>query len=99
MRSRFTVHAVRLVGALIAVAATLAVAAPSALAWTPEAATYGVGSQTNLPVTMSDGTVLRANVYYPTDSAGQEASGSFPVHAHADPVRQGRRLDRRQLRA
>jgi predicted acyl esterase len=29
---------------------------------------------------MSDGTVLRTNVYYPTDpSTGQEAGGSFPV--------------------
>ena len=29
---------------------------------------------------MSDGTVLRANVYYPTDpSTGREAAGRFPV--------------------
>jgi putative CocE/NonD family hydrolase len=38
-----------------------------------------VGSHTNLAVTMSDGTVLRANVYYPTNAAGQEAGGRFPV--------------------
>jgi len=67
-------------GGLIAALAALALAAPAARAWTPEAATYGLGSQTNLAVTMSDGTVLRANVYYPTDpSTGQEATGSFPV--------------------
>ncbi len=67
-------------GGLIAALAALALAAPAARAWTPEAATYGLGSQSNLPVTMSDGTVLRANVYYPTDpSTGQEAAGSFPV--------------------
>ena len=70
----------RRVTAVAAVIATAAVAAPAAQAWTPEPATYGVGSQTNLPVTMSDGTVLRANVYYPTDPAtGQAAVGSFPV--------------------
>jgi hypothetical protein len=67
-------------GGLIAALAALALAAPAARAWTPEAATYGLGSQTNLPLTMSDGTVLRTNVYYPTDpSTGQEAAGSFPV--------------------
>jgi uncharacterized protein len=66
--------------ALAAVIVAAAMAAPVAQAWTPEGATYGVGSQTNVPVTMSDGTVLRANVYYPTDpSTGQEAAGSFPV--------------------
>jgi putative CocE/NonD family hydrolase len=66
--------------AVAAVVAAVALAAPSAQAWSPEGATYGVGSQTNVPVTMSDGTVLEANVYYPTDPAtGQEASGSFPV--------------------
>ena len=47
-------------GGLIAALAALALAAPAARAWTPEAATYGLGSQTNLAVTMSDGTVLRA---------------------------------------
>ena len=54
--------------------------APEASAWTPEPAQYGVGEETNVPVTMSDGTVLQTNVYYPTDaSTGQEAAGSFPV--------------------
>ena len=66
--------------AVAAVLAALAAAAPAAQAWSPEPATYGVGSQTNLPVTMSDGTVLRANVYYPTDAAtGRPAPGPFPV--------------------
>lgn len=63
----------------IAAAALIAVAAPTALAWQPEPPTYGVGSQTNVAVTMSDGTVLRANVYYPTAANGAEASGKFPV--------------------
>jgi uncharacterized protein len=66
--------------ALLASLVVLGLAAPVAQAWTPEGATYGIGSLTNVPVTMSDGTVLRANVYYPTDPAtGQEAAGSFPV--------------------
>jgi uncharacterized protein len=65
---------------LAAVVVAAACVAPAAQAWTPEGATYGVGSETNLAVTMSDGTVLRANVYYPTDAAtGREAAGSFPV--------------------
>jgi uncharacterized protein len=70
----------RMLGCLAGVAAILGLAAPAAQAWTPEPATYGQGQQTNLPVTMSDGTVLEANVYYPTDpTTGQEAAGSFPV--------------------
>ncbi len=68
------------VAALASALVAVALAAPVAQAWTPEGATYGVGSQTNVPVTMSDGTVLRANVYYPTDPAtGQAAAGPFPV--------------------
>jgi len=52
----------------------------SAQAWKPEPAQYGVGKQTNVPVRMADGTVLRANVYYPTDRAtGMAAAGPFPV--------------------
>ena len=36
--------------------------------------------QKNVPVKMSDGTVLRANVYFPTDAkTGAAASGPFPV--------------------
>jgi hypothetical protein len=67
-------------GALAAMLALAAFTAPAVSAWTPEPATYGQGSQTNLSVTMSDGTVLRANVYYPTDpKTGQEAGGKFPV--------------------
>jgi putative CocE/NonD family hydrolase len=49
-------------------------------AWTPEAASYGVGETKNVAVTMSDGVILRANVFYPTDKAtGQAATGPFPV--------------------
>ena len=69
-----------LIGALALALVAIALTATPALAWQPEPAHYGVGSQTNVAVTMNDGTVLRANVYYPTDAAtGAEASGSFPV--------------------
>src|SRR2546421_5695945 len=55
-------------------------AAPAAAAWQPGPAKYGARKDTNVPVTMSDGTVLRANVYHPTDPAtGPDAPGPFPV--------------------
>ncbi len=46
--------------------------------WSPEAATYGVGETQNIGVTMSDGTILRADVYFPT-TGGTAAPGPFPV--------------------
>src|SRR5437764_1147073 len=58
--------------------AQAALAAPAA--WQPEKATYGVGEHKNVAVTMSDGVVLRANVFYPVDpKTGAEAAGPFPV--------------------
>ena len=58
--------------------AQAALAAPAA--WQPEKATYGVGEHKNVAVTMSDGVVLRANVFYPVDpKTGAEAEGPFPV--------------------
>jgi putative CocE/NonD family hydrolase len=67
----------RLVLALLL--ATLLPAA-SAAAWQPEPASYGVAEHKNVAVTMSDGTVLRANVSVPTDpKTGAEAPGPFPV--------------------
>ncbi len=70
----------RVVGALAGMLLGCGVLAASAAAWQPEPASYGTGSQTNLAITMSDGTILRANVYYPTDPrTGAEAKGTFPV--------------------
>jgi putative CocE/NonD family hydrolase len=70
----------RLQFALAAFAAALACPAAASASWHPEGASYGVGSEKNLPVTMSDGVTLRADVFYPTDpSTGKEASGRFPV--------------------
>src|SRR5712692_5325583 len=49
-------------------------------AWQPGPAIYGVGESANVPVTMGDGTVLRADVYYPTELAsGRPAAGPFPA--------------------
>jgi hypothetical protein len=58
--------------------------AQSLASWSPQPASYGVGTQYDLPVTMSDGTVLRANVSYPT-SGGKEAPGPFPVLLQQTP--------------
>ncbi|MEO9224707.1 MAG: CocE/NonD family hydrolase [Acidimicrobiales bacterium] len=56
----------------------MAASAAPGRSWTPEPASYGVGSELNVPVTMADGTVLRADVFYPT-SGGNAAPGPFPV--------------------
>jgi uncharacterized protein len=69
----------RLALSALGVALACMVSAPVASAWTPEQATYGVGQINNLAVTMSDGTVLRVDEYYPTTSSGAAATGPFPV--------------------
>ena len=58
--------------------------------WKPESAAYGTTSQNDVPVTMADGTVLRADVVYPTDSkTGQIAAGPFPVLLTMTPYGKG----------
>ena len=58
--------------------------------WKPENAVYGTTSVNDIPVTMSDGVVLRANVIYPTDPAtGKVARGSFPVIMTQTPYGKG----------
>lgn len=47
--------------------------------WKPGAARYGVGKAADFKVKMADGTTLRADVYFPTDSTGKQAKGMFPV--------------------
>ena len=42
--------------------------------WTPQAASYGTGSLLDQPVTMSDGTILRADVYFPTTAGTSTAA-------------------------
>lgn len=46
---------------------------------------FGIGSQKNVAITMNDGAVLRADVFYPTDSSGQRAEGPFPVVVSQTP--------------
>jgi uncharacterized protein len=59
--------------------------------WTPENAVYGTTSTDDVPVTMSDGTVLRANVIYPTDPlTGKIANGPFPVILSQTPYGKGK---------
>jgi putative CocE/NonD family hydrolase len=77
------------VGAIIAAGCLVAQALPSAAApaqWAPQAATYGSGSDLNVPVTMSDGTILRADVYFPTNAGtSTPATGPFPVLLQQTP--------------
>src|SRR5689334_2032953 len=48
--------------------------------WTPRPATYDVAKQTDVPVRMADGTVLRADIATPADPrTGRPAAGPFPV--------------------
>jgi putative CocE/NonD family hydrolase len=69
---------IRSASTFAALLAAAALAAP-AQAWSPEPASYGVSEQANAAIRMSDGTVLRANVYYPADRSGKPAAGPFPV--------------------
>ena len=80
--ARFASRAV--LGARVAVllgAMWLAVGVGSAAAatWRPEPASYGVGAINNIGVTMSDGTVLRVDEFYPTTASGAPAKGPFPT--------------------
>jgi putative CocE/NonD family hydrolase len=47
--------------------------------WKPRAATYGVAVTKDVPITMSDGTVLSANVFRPARADGTPAPGRFPT--------------------
>ena len=65
--------------ALVAVPFTAA-AGTLAPGSTPPPPSYGVIERQNVPVRMSDGTVLSVNVYSPTDvTTGAPARGAFPV--------------------
>lgn len=47
--------------------------------WTPRPATYGQVEEEDVPITMSDGVVLSANVFRPALANGNAAPGRFPV--------------------
>ncbi|MBF6333131.1 CocE/NonD family hydrolase [Nocardia transvalensis] len=47
--------------------------------WSPGPEVYGVGEHKNVEIPVADGTVLRADVQYPTDPSGAPAPGPFPI--------------------
>jgi len=54
--------------------------------WQPDPAQYGMTVRSNVPLTMSDGVVLFANIGYPTDPlTGRRAPGTFPVLLTQNP--------------
>ncbi|HSZ38130.1 MAG TPA: CocE/NonD family hydrolase, partial [Acidimicrobiales bacterium] len=58
----------------------------NAATWSPQPAVYGTGSVLDQPVTMADGTVLRADVYFPTaPGTTTAAAGHFPVLLQQTP--------------
>lgn len=60
--------------------ASLLVAAPSALAWKPPRPIASkVVKQSNIPVRMSDGTILYVDVVRPATSSGKPVRGRLPV--------------------
>ena len=48
-------------------------------AWSARPATYGVFEQQDVPIQMSDGTTLSANIFRPALKDGKPAPGKFPV--------------------
>jgi hypothetical protein len=71
-------------------ASVIAASAAPGSTWKPEPAYFGTASHNDVPVTMRDGTVLRANVIYPTDpKTGAEAAGPFPVLLTQTPYGKG----------
>lgn len=70
----------RLLVVAAAIGALLLLPASAAASWKPGPERYGMTERHDVPVTMKDGTVLRANVYSPTDpDTGEPAKGPFPV--------------------
>jgi putative CocE/NonD family hydrolase len=71
--------------ALVAAVPTVGSATPTAAspvaasAWQERPATYGVQVTEDVPVTMSDGAVLRVNVYRPANADGTAVARRFPV--------------------
>ena len=69
-----------LISGLVGLVALAVPAVGRTAAWSPGPALYGTATTTNVPVEMSDGTVLRTDVTVPTiRSSGKPAPGPFPV--------------------
>jgi putative CocE/NonD family hydrolase len=69
----------------VSVASTPKVVAAGPSGWQPQPVTYSLGSERNVGVIASDGTTLRADVYYPTTASGAPATGPFPVLLQQTP--------------
>ena len=54
-------------------------ASPMPAGWSPRPATYGVAETRDVPLRMSDGVILSANLFRPAGPTGQPAPGRFPV--------------------
>ena len=52
---------------------------PAVTTWKPRPATYGVLNQNSIPIRMSDGVTLYADVHRPAKADGTAAPGRFPV--------------------
>jgi putative CocE/NonD family hydrolase len=69
-----------LAAAIVTAVAILAVAAGDALAWNPPPAiASAVVKTTDVPIMMSDGVTLRADVIHPADGSGNALTGRFPA--------------------
>lgn len=67
-------------GALVLVPLSVPGAAPAVSeAWTAPAPAYSTGAVFNVPVRAADGTVLRADVYYPTPRCTAKTCGARPA--------------------
>jgi predicted acyl esterase len=63
---------------------------PGGGTWSPGDAKYGGSSDVNISVRVSDGTILKVDVTYPTDlTTGQRLPGPFPVVLNQDPYTGG----------
>ena len=67
VRPRLIRRAVFMALLAVVVGAVVPLPAPAGSSWTPGPARYAVGATLNVPVEMADGTVLRADVFVPTD--------------------------------
>lgn len=81
-----------MIGALMATAAPAAATAPATTSswpgghWQPDPVSFGMSVVHSVPLKMSDGVTLIANVGYPANlSTGARATGAFPVLLTQDP--------------
>src|SRR5205085_3471068 len=66
-------------GSLVAASPVIAATSTHRTPWKPRPATYGINKTTNVPITMDDGVVLKADVLRPAAKDGSAAPGRFPV--------------------